>query len=48
MTEQLQKTMGVKVYQVDTAPMQKAVMPVYQDYAKTIGGMQLIDAASKM
>lgn len=48
MTEQLQKTMGVKVYKVDTAPMQKAVMPVYQDYAKTIGGMQLIEAASKM
>lgn len=48
MTAQLQKTMGVKVHQVDTAPMQKAVTPVYQDYAKTIGGMQLINAASKM
>jgi hypothetical protein len=24
--------------------MQKAVAPVYQDYAKTIGGMRLVDA----
>ena len=44
MIEHLKKTAGVKVYEVDTAPMQKAVAPVYQDYAKTIGGMQLVDA----
>jgi len=48
MTEQLQKTAGVKVFKVDTAPLQKAVQPVYQDYAKTIGGMQLVDAVLKM
>ncbi len=47
LTERLQKTAGVKVHPVDTAPMQKAVVPVYQDYAKTIGGMQLIDAVLK-
>ena len=46
-TEQLQKTAGVKVHPVDTAPLQKAVTPVYQDYAKTIGGMQLVDAVIK-
>ncbi|MSP98698.1 MAG: TRAP transporter substrate-binding protein [Betaproteobacteria bacterium] len=48
MIDHLQKTAGVKVYPVDTAPLQKAVAPVYQDYAKTIGGMQLIDAVVKM
>ena len=32
---------------VDTAPLQKAVTPVYQDYAKRIGGMQLVDAVIK-
>ncbi len=47
LTESLQKTAGVKVHPVDTAPMQKAVAPVYQDYAKTIGGMRLIDAVVK-
>jgi tripartite ATP-independent transporter DctP family solute receptor len=46
-SEQLQKTAGVKVYPVDTAPLQKAVAPVYQEYAKTIGGMQLVDAVLK-
>jgi len=39
---------GVKIVKVDTAPLQKAVAPVYQDYAKTIGGMALIDAVIKM
>lgn len=39
---------GVKIVKVDTAPLQKAVAPVYQDYAKTIGGMALIDAVVKM
>lgn len=48
MIEHLQKTAGVKVYKVDTAPMQKAVAPMYQDYAKTIGGMQLVDQVTKM
>ena len=48
MIEHLQKTAGVTVYKVDTAPMQKAVAPVYQDYAKTIGGMQLLDQVTKM
>ena len=47
MIEHLQKTAGVKVYKVDTAPMQKAVAPMYKDYAKTIGGMQLVDAVIK-
>jgi tripartite ATP-independent transporter DctP family solute receptor len=47
MIEQLQKA-GVKIVPVDTAPLQKAVAPVYQDYAKTIGGMTLIDAVIKM
>jgi len=47
LTERLQKTAGVKVFPVDTAPMQKAVAPVYLDYAKTIGGMRLIDAVVK-
>jgi tripartite ATP-independent transporter DctP family solute receptor len=46
-TEMLQKTAGVKVYPVDTAPLQKAVAPVYQEYAKTIGGMALVDAVIK-
>ncbi|MCC6531214.1 MAG: TRAP transporter substrate-binding protein [Burkholderiales bacterium] len=48
MIEHLQKNAGVKVVAVDTAPLQKAVAPVYQDYAKTIGGMKLIDAVIKM
>ena len=47
MIQAVQKT-GVKVQQVETGPMQKAVTPVYQDYAKTIGGMQLIEAASTL
>ena len=47
MIQAVQKS-GVKVQQVETGPMQKAVMPVYQDYAKTIGGMQLIEAAGKL
>lgn len=47
MIESVQKT-GVKVQNVETGPLKKAVMPVYQEYAKTIGGMQLIEAASKM
>lgn len=46
--ENLQKNAGVKVYPVDTAPLQKAVTPVYQDYGKSIGGMTLIDAILKM
>ena len=46
--ERLQKNAGVKVYPVDVVPLQKAVAPVYQDYAKQIGGMTLIDAIIKM
>lgn len=46
--ESLQKNAGVKVHPVDTAPLQKAVTPVYQDYGKTIGGMTLIDSILKL
>jgi tripartite ATP-independent transporter DctP family solute receptor len=46
--EQAQRNLGVSAYTVDTAPLQKGVAPVYQDYSKTIGGMTLIDAILKM
>jgi tripartite ATP-independent transporter DctP family solute receptor len=34
---------GVKVFPIDTKPMQKAVRPMYQEFGKKIGGMSLID-----
>lgn len=46
--EEAEKNLGVKVYKVDSAPLQKAVAPVYEDYSKTIGGMTLINEIMKM
>jgi TRAP-type transport system periplasmic protein len=36
---------GLMVNEVDTAPMREKVQPYYQEFAKKIGGPQLIDAA---
>jgi TRAP-type transport system periplasmic protein len=37
------KKRGITVNAIDTKPLQEAVLPVYQEYAKSIGGMDLIN-----
>jgi TRAP-type C4-dicarboxylate transport system substrate-binding protein len=46
--ELIQAKWGVKVYPVDTKPMQEAVKPVYQDFSKSIGGGSWVDDILKM
>jgi tripartite ATP-independent transporter DctP family solute receptor len=46
--ELIQGKWGVKVYPVDTKPMQEAVKPVYGDFLKSIGGGSWIEDVLKM
>lgn len=46
--KQVEAEQGVTVYDVDTAPFQSAVEPVYEDFASQIGGMELIDSIRNM
>ena len=41
------KKRGVQVFEIDTGPLQERVAPLYEEYAKTIGGMSLVDQALK-
>jgi tripartite ATP-independent transporter DctP family solute receptor len=41
--ERIKREQGVTVIPIDTKPMQKAVRPMYQEFAKKIGGMSLIE-----
>lgn len=42
------KARGVKVFQIDTKPLQEKVRPLYEEFGKTIGGMDLIEQTLKM
>jgi len=37
------KREGITVIPIDTKPLQNAVTPIYQEYGKKIGGMELIE-----
>ncbi len=41
------KKKGVKVFQIDTRPLQEKVTPLYEEFGKTIGGMSLVNQALK-
>jgi hypothetical protein len=36
---------GAKYHKVDKAPWQKAILPIYQNRAPKVGGMEMIKAA---
>ena len=38
---------GIKVFPIDTKPLQKMVTPLYKDFGKSIGGMELIEQVLK-
>jgi TRAP-type C4-dicarboxylate transport system substrate-binding protein len=35
---------GAKYHKVDKAPWQKAMLPIYQNWAPKVGGMEMIKA----
>ncbi len=37
------KSGGVQVFEIDKAPLQQAVKPVYQEFAKSIGGIDYVE-----